>query len=177
MDRPARLQRSGSLSSLNDDMHNNDPIKRKMTILDMAPSLQMNSNEDSNNPLRKLNDDLIRITINYLNDHLYEFIIPDTILTLLPHDVRRHHLNNSWLADEKLLYEIKSYEFQPLNQPKDFLNNLTYDHEDTVKNRYRRYTDGNKQRTKKNRDLNILTSCQDDLHIRPLGLFILFLLK
>lgn len=150
-------------------MHNNDLVRRKMTILEMAPSSQINSNEDNNNPLKKLNDELIRITINYLNDHLYEFVIPNTTFVLLPRDVRRHHLNNSWLANENILYEIKSYEFHSLNQSKEFSINVTYDHEDTVKNRYRRYTDGNKQRGRKNRDLQILTSCQDDLHVRPLG--------
>ncbi|CAM4896178.1 unnamed protein product [Rotaria socialis] len=170
IERQTRLQRSGSLSSLNDDMHNNDLARRKMTILETAPPSQINSNDDNNSPLKKLNDELIRIAINYLNDHLHEFVIPNTTLVLLPRDVRRHHLNNSWLANENILYEIKSYEFHPLNQSKDFSMNLTHDYEDTVKNRYRRYTDGNKQRVRKNKDLQILTSCQDDLHIRPLEL-------
>ncbi|CAF1089887.1 unnamed protein product [Rotaria sordida] len=171
-ERPTRLQRSGSLSSLNDDIHNNDLIRRKMTILDMTPSSQINNLDDNNNnnPLKKLNDELIRITINYLNDHSYELIIPDSILILLPREVRRHHLNNSWLGDEKILYEIKSYDFHQFNQSKDFSINLTHDHDDTMKNRYRRYTDGNKQNVRKNKNLQTLTSCQDDLHIRPLEL-------
>ncbi|CAF4333861.1 unnamed protein product, partial [Rotaria sp. Silwood2] len=170
LERPIRLQRSGSLSSLNDDIHNNDLMRRKMTILEIAPSSQITNPDDNNNPLKKLNDELIRITVNYVNDHLYEFIIPNTILILLPREVRRHHLNNSWLADEKILYEIKSYDFHQLNQSKDFIANLTHDYDDTMKNRYRRYTDGNKQNVRKNRNLQILTSCQDDLHIRPLEL-------
>ncbi|CAF0735593.1 unnamed protein product [Rotaria sp. Silwood1] len=170
LERPPRLQRSGSLSSLNDDIHNNDLMKRKMTILETTPSSQVTNLDDNNNLLKKLNDELIRITINYLNDHLYEFIIPNTILILLPREVRRHHLNNSWLADEKILYEIKSYDFHQFNQSKDFSSNLTHDYDDTMKNRYRRYTDGNKQNVRKNKKLSILTSCQDDLHIRPLEL-------
>jgi len=145
------------------------------SVLDGAVSSPIN-NED-NNPVKKLNDELIRITINYLNDHLYEFIIPKTIFILLPREVRRHHLNNCWLADEKILYQIKSlYDFNQLNKARDLLGTLTHDFDDLNKNRYRRYTDGNKQ--KRNRDLQILTTCQDDLHIGSLGLlFVLIEIK
>jgi hypothetical protein len=141
-----------------------------MTVLDMNGSSSM-TNED-NNPLRKLNDELIRITTNYLNDHFYEYILPNSIFILLPREVRRHHVNNSWLADEQILYQIKSsYEFNQLNKAKDFLAKATHEFDETNKNRYRRYTDGNRQNIRKNKDLQILTTCQDDLHIRSLGLF------
>jgi hypothetical protein len=140
-----------------------------MTVLD--PTILSSNNNDDNNPLKKLNDDLIRITINYINDHAYEFLIPNTILILLPREVRRHHVNNSWLADEQILYQIKSsYDFNQLNKAKDFLGKLTHDSNDTMANRYRRYTDGNKQNIRRNKDLQILTTCQDDLHIQSLGL-------
>jgi hypothetical protein len=139
-----------------------------MTILDMTPSTPL-TNED-NNPLKKLNDELIRITINYLNNHLYEYFLPHTILILLPREVRRHHTNHGWLADEKVLYQINSYEFNQLNKAKEFLAELTHDYHDATNNRYRRYTDGNKQNLRKKTDLQILTTCQDDLHIRPLEL-------
>ena len=162
------LHRSGSLSSLNDDMQSNDPVKRKMTVLDALPSLSTATEDD--NLLKKLNNELIYITINYLNDHLYDFIIQNTSLILLPREVRRHHLNNSWLADEKILYQIKSYDFHPSNKSNVYLTSLKYDFDDVKKNRYRRYTDGNKQNVRKNTELQILASCQDDLHIRSLGL-------
>jgi hypothetical protein len=136
-----------------------------MTVLDV-PSVPI----EESNPLKKLNDELIRITINYLNDHLYDFLFPHTILINLPREVRRHHLNNSWLADEKILYQIKSYDFNQLTKAKDFLAQLTHDFNDTMKNRHRRYTDGNKQNVRMNKDLQILTTCQDDLHIPSLGL-------
>ncbi len=171
------MQRSGSLSSLNDDMHSNELSKRKMTVLDMGVSSSMNNNED-NNPLKKLNDELIRITTNYLNDHLYEFILPNTNFILLPREVRRHHVNNSWLADEQILYQIKStYEFNQLNKAKEFLAKVTYEFDETNKSRYRRYTDGSRQNSRKNKDLQILTTCQDDLHIRSLGLLGFFLFR
>ena len=146
-----------------------------MTVLDVGV-LQINL-EDNNNPLKKLNDELKRITINYINDHLYKYIIPKTVLILLPREVRRHHINNSWLGDEQILYQIKSsYDFNQLNKAKEFLTKSTNDLDDTIKNRYRRYTDGNKQNSRRNKDLQILTTCQDDLHIRPLGLLIFSLL-
>lgn len=145
-------------------------MKRKMTVLDAGTSSPAN-NED-NNPCKKLNDELIRITINYINDHFYEYIIPNTILILLPREVRRHHINNSWLGDEQILYQIKSsYDFNQLNKAKEFLAKLTHDLDDSMKNRFRRYTDGNKQNIRRNKDLQILTTCQDDLHIQSLGLF------
>ncbi|CAF1507256.1 unnamed protein product [Adineta steineri] len=175
IERPTRLQRSGSLSSLNDDLHNSDILKRKMTVLDLPPMLSSSSSTtsattDDNNPLKKLNDELIRITISYLNDHLCEYILPNTTLILLPREVRRHHINNSWLADEKILYQIQSYNFNQLNKAHDFLAKLTSDFDDTMKNRHRRYTDGNRQNIRKNKDLQSLTTCQDDLHIRSLEL-------
>jgi hypothetical protein len=144
-----------------------------MTVLE--PSHSSSANNEDNNPLKKLNDELMRITINYLNDHLCECILPNTILILLPREVRRHHLNNSWLADEKLLYQIRSYDFNQFNEATDSLAKLTHDCDDTTKNRHRRYTDGNKKNARRNKDLQILTTCQDDLHIRSLGdLFIRF---
>lgn len=170
IERPPRLQRSGSLSSLNDDGHGNEVMKRKMTVLDVGVSISSTNNED-NNPIKKLNDELIRITMNNINDRLYEYILPNAILILLPREVRRHHINHSWLGDEQILYQIKSsYDFNQLNKAKDCLTKLTHDLDDTMKNRYRRYTDGNKQNFRRNRDLQILTTCQDDLHIQSLGL-------
>jgi hypothetical protein len=139
-----------------------------MTILDIPPPT-LTTTED-NNPLKKLNDELMRITINYINTHLYEYSSPHTVLTLLPREVRRHHINNCWLADEKILYQIKSYEFNQLNFAKEILSKLTHDYHDTTNNRFRRYTDGNKQYLRKNKNLQNLTTCQDDLHIRPLEL-------
>ena len=168
IEQSTHLHRSGSLSSLNDDMHSNDPVKRKMTILDTTSTLSTTIEDD--NPLKKLNNELKHITINYLNDHLYDFIIQYTSLILLPREVRRHHLNNSWLADEKILYQIKSYDFDRSNKSNDYLTIIKYVSDDVTQNRYRRYTDGNKQNVRKNRELQILTSCQDDLHIRSLGL-------
>jgi len=144
-------------------------MKRKMTVLDVGISSSIN-NED-NNPLKKLNDELIRITINYLNDHLYSYCIPNTIFILLPREVRRHHINNSWLADEQILYQIKSsYDFNQLNKAKELLAKLTGDLDETMKNRYRRFTDGNEQNARRNKDLQILKTCQDDLHIPSLEL-------
>ena len=169
IERPNRLQRSGSLSSLNDDTHSNDLSKRKMTVLDVGvPSIMTN---EENGPCRKLNDELTRITINYINDHVYSSICPNSIFILLPREVRRHHVNNSWLADEQLLYQIKpSHEFNQLNSAKDFLGKFPHGLDDTMANRHRRYTDGQKRIVRNNKDLQILTTCQDDLHIRPLGL-------
>lgn len=175
IERPNRLQRSGSLSSLNDDTHSNDLSKRKMTVLDAGvPSI----NEESNLS-KKLNDELTRITINYINDYVYSSICPNSIFILLPREVRRHHVNNSWLADEQLLYQIKpSYEFNQLNSAKDFLGKFPHGLDDTMTNRHRRYTDGQKRIVRNNKDLQILTTCQDDLHIRPLGLLkFLFIFK
>lgn len=169
VERPARLQRSGSLSSLNDEMHSNDPMKRKMTVLE-AP-LSLPSTADENNPIKKLNDDLIRITSNFINDHLYSVNLPQTSLICLPREVRRHHLHHSWLADEKILYQIGSYDFNHFNQAKDILAELTRDSDDSMKNRYRRNTDGSKKLTQNRRDPTAtLATCQDDLHIRPFGL-------
>ncbi|UJR33733.1 hypothetical protein I4U23_021160 [Adineta vaga] len=169
IERPTRLHRSGSLSSLNDDIHNNDPVKRKMTVLDTTSILSSSSNSiEDNSPLKKLNDDLIRILINYINDHVCECYPPNSILVLLPREVRRHHLNTSWLADEKILYQIQSYDFKQLNEAKDYLVKLNHDSDDTMKNRHRRYTDGNKQKTRRKKDLQLLTTCQDDLHIHSL---------
>lgn len=169
IERPNRLQRSGSLSSLNDDTHSNDLTKRKMTVLEVGVSSVIPNEE--NNPYKKLNDELKRITINYINDHVYRSTCPNSIFILLPREVRRHHVNNSWLADEQLLYQIKpSYEFNQLNRAKDFLGKFPYGLDDTMTNRHRRYTDGHKRCVRNNKELQILTTCQDDLHIRPLGL-------
>lgn len=168
VERPVRLQRSGSLSSLNDELHSNDTVKRKMTVLETGASSSMIV-EDTH-LLKKLHDDSIRITINYINNHLYEYFIPKTNLILLPREVRRHHVNNCWLADEQILYQIKSsYESISLIKAQDILSKLTYEYDDSTKNRHRRYTDGNRQSLRKSKDLHILTTCQDDLHIRPLG--------
>ena len=168
VERPARVQRSGSLSSLNDDVHGNDVMRRKMTVLDVQPISAPPVIED-NHPMKKLNDDLTRITINYLNDHLAELTLPKTTLVCLPREVRRHHVNNSWLADEKILYQIKSFDFNQFSKVKEALAKLTNDFDDTMKNRYRRYTDGNRGGVRLNREVDILATCQDDLHVQPLG--------
>lgn len=151
-------------------MHTNDVFRRKMTVLDAAPIMPMSMVvSEENNPLKKLNDELLRITINYVNDHLSEGVLPDSVLILLPREVRRHHLNHSWLADEKILYQIQSYDFNQSNSAKDLLAKLTHEFDDATKNRFRRYTDGHKHSSRRNKDLQILTTCQDDLHIQSLG--------
>ncbi|CAF0748109.1 unnamed protein product [Adineta ricciae] len=171
LERPSRLHRSGSLSSLNDDSHANDPVRRKMTVLDTASILSSSSNNvEDNNPLKKLNDELLRITTNYINEHLWECYLPSSVLVLLPREVRRHHLNNSWLADEKILYQIQSFDFNQLNTAKDVLPKVAHEGDDATKNRFRRYTDGNKQHSRRNKELHLLTKCQDDLHVRSLEL-------
>lgn len=143
-----------------------------MTVLDTTSILSSSSsNIEENNPLKKLNDELLRITTNYINEHLWECFLPSSVLVLLPREVRRHHLNNSWLADEKILYQIQSFDFNQLNTAKDVLLKLTHDVDDAAKNRFRRYTDGNKHHSRRNKDLHLLNTCQDDLHIRSLGLF------
>ena len=140
-----------------------------MTVLEAGVPTPT-TNED-NIPYRKLNDELTRITINYINDHFNFSTLPQTIFILLPREVRRHHVNHSWLADEQLLYQIKPlYEFNQLSIAKDFLGKFTHEFDDTMSNRHRRYTDGNRQNVRRNKDLQILTTCQDDLHVRPLGL-------
>lgn len=144
-------------------------MKRKMTVLEVPPP-SMSSTTDDGHPLKKLNDDLTRVTINFINDHLYNVTLPQTIFICLPREVRRHHVNNSWLADEKILYQIKSFDFNQFNKAKDVLATLTHDLDDTTKNRYRRYTDGNRQSMRLKRDLSMLTTCQDDLHVRSLGM-------
>ena len=168
-DRPSRLQRSGSLSSLNDESHSNDMSKRKMTILEMAPAPRPTI--DDNNPLKKLNDDLIRIAIHFINDRLNHFILPQTMFVCLPRDVRRHHTNGSWLADDKILFQIKSYDFNQIHKAKEFLITLNQDFDETFKTRYRRFTDGNRQNFTKRKDrTTVSTESQDDLHLRSLGL-------
>ena len=124
---------------------------------------------EDNHPMKKLNDDLTRITINYLNDHLAEVTLPKTTLVCLPREVRRHHVNNSWLADEKILYQIKSFDFNQFSKVKEALAKLTNDFDDATKNRYRRYTDGHRGTARTNRDVDILATCQDDLHVQSLG--------
>lgn len=169
VDRPARLQRSGSLSSLNDDLHNNDPVKRKMTVLE-TPPVPLTATIDENNPIQKLNDDLIRITTNFINDHFFPTNFPETIFICLPREVRRHHLNQIWLADEKYLYQIRSFDFTELNRTKEILTEFHCDVDDSMKNRHRRFTDGNKKPVHIRRaDRSTLVTCQDDLHIRTFG--------
>jgi len=166
VDRPTRLQRSGSLSSLNDDLHNNDPMKRKMTVLE-TPPVPLTPTADENNPIQKLNDDLIRITTNFINDQFFPTNFPETIFICLPREVRRHHLNQSWLADEKFLYQIRSFDFTELNRAKEILTEFNCDVDDSMKNRHRRFTDGNKKPVQIRRaDRSTLVTCQDDLHIR-----------
>ena len=153
-------------------MHNNDVFRRKMTVLDAAQMMPMSTvASEENNPLKKLNDELLRITINFVNAHLDDGVLPDSALILLPREVRRHHLNHSWLADEKILYQIQSYDFNQSNNAKDLLAKLTHEFDDATKNRFRRYTDGHKHNTRRNKNLQILTTCQDDLHIQSLGSF------
>jgi hypothetical protein len=175
IERPTRLQRSGSLSSLNDDVYNNDVSKRKMTVLEVPPlattvsSSHVPPNED-NNPLKKLSDDLRRISLNFVNDHLHQLKLPDTIFICLPREIRRHHVNSSWLADEKNLYQIKSpSDYIQLYQGKNSLDNLADGCDDTMKNRYRRYTDGNKHRIETTHEARMASPCQNDCHMSPLS--------
>ena len=140
-----------------------------MTVLEVAPPSMSSSSSDDHPPLKKLNDDLTRITIHFINDHLFEVNLPQTIFICLPREVRRHHVNNCWLADEKKLYQIKPFDFNQFAKAKEVLATSTHDLDDTMKNRYRRYTDGNKQSIRVKRELSTLATCQDDLHIRSLG--------
>jgi hypothetical protein len=144
-------------------------MKRKMTVLE-TPPVPLTPTADENNPIQKLNDDLIRITTNFINDQFFPTNFPETIFICLPREVRRHHLNQSWLADEKFLYQIRSFDFTELNRAKEILTEFNCDVDDSMKNRHRRFTDGNKKPVQIRRaDRSTLVTCQDDLHIRTFG--------
>ncbi|CAF1483982.1 unnamed protein product, partial [Didymodactylos carnosus] len=101
----SRQNRSRSISSLNDDKTLIDFTDRKMTITSTTTTtLTPLTNEYKQ--LKKLNNDLTRITFSFIQDYLEKSSVPKTVLICLPRDIRRNHPKKCWLFDDSYVCSI-----------------------------------------------------------------------